>query len=71
MTIIVRMRHIREAGYCAAGARAWAHRHGFDWARFLREGIDAGALVGVPDAMAARVIERAQQEAGDGPRRAS
>lgn len=62
----VRLRHIREAGYCAAGARAFARRHGFDWPRFLREGISAQALVGADDAMAARVIERARAEARDG-----
>lgn len=61
MTVIVRMRHIREAGYCAAGARAFARRHRLDWPRFLREGIDAQRLPA--DAMAARVVERARQEA--------
>lgn len=61
----VRMRHVREAGYCAAGARAWMRRHGFDWARFLREGIDAREIERVDDAMAARVIRQARMGAAD------
>ena len=56
----VHMRHVREAGYCAAGARAFARRHGLDWPRFLREGIDAQALP--RDAMADKLIERARRE---------
>ncbi len=64
--ITVHMRHVREAGYCAAGARAFARRHGFDWARFLRDGIPARLLAGADDAMAARVIERALLEARRG-----
>lgn len=66
----VRMRHVREAGYCAAGARAFAQRHGFDWPRFLREGIGEQELAKAGDAMADRLIERARREHGEASRAA-
>lgn len=57
---IVRMAHIRQARYCASGARQFFARHGLDWAAFLRDGIAADRLRATGDAMALRVVEIAE-----------
>jgi len=59
----VYMRHIRRALMCSRGARHFFERHGLDWPKFLREGIDADELAATGDAMAIRVAEIAEQEA--------
>jgi len=66
MTTTVRHVHMRELGYCNRGARAFFARHGLSWADFLREGIDGDSLRATGDAMAARVVEHAQQQEGAG-----
>jgi hypothetical protein len=48
---------------CSRGARHFFERHGLDWPKFLREGIDADELAATGDAMAIRVAEIAEQEA--------
>lgn len=58
----VRIHHLRRLGYCARGARRWFARHGFDWSRFLRDGVDAGELRATGDAMAARAADAAEKE---------
>lgn len=60
------MRHIRAANMCSRGARAFFERHRLDWADFLHNGIDAQELLGTGDAMAAEVVQVAQEE--DAPR---
>lgn len=62
MTTIVQHRHMRALGYCNRGAREWFARHGLSWSEFVREGIDAEQLRATNDAMADRVIARAEQE---------
>ncbi|MBS0212300.1 MAG: hypothetical protein JSR26_03850 [Proteobacteria bacterium] len=53
---IATIAHIRAAGLCARGARAWAARHGFDWSAFLRDGVSVARLEALDDPFAARVI---------------
>lgn len=60
--MIVTMKHAREVGYCARGMRVFAQRHGLDWTRFVRQGLDADELRKTDDAMAARVIEQAERD---------
>lgn len=55
-------RHFRELGYCNRGLRLMAEKHGIDWAHFLKSGIDADALRALGNAMADRVIARAEGE---------
>jgi len=57
------MRHLRAARLCARGGRAWFERHGFSWADFLRDGIDADILRATKDALAARAVAEAEKEA--------
>lgn len=56
----VTMRHIREAGMCSKGTRAFFEAHNLDWNEFLREGIDAAKLEATGDAMAIKVAKVAK-----------
>ena len=62
MTIVLH-RHCREVGYCNRGLRQMAERAGIDWSDFLKHGIDAEALRFLGNAMAERVIARAEEDA--------
>lgn len=55
------MQHVRQARMCSRGARQFFERHGLDWSRFLREGIDAEAVRATGDAMALKVVEVAER----------
>lgn len=59
----VRMRHLRQLGYCARGARRWFARRGWDWPRFLREGVAVERARASGDAMAERAADAAEREA--------
>jgi hypothetical protein len=60
--LIIRVEHMRAAGYCAKGAREFAQRHGFDWIAFVKEGVPAEQLIATGDAMAAEVVAHAERE---------
>jgi hypothetical protein len=60
--VIVVMRHIREEGLCARGARAWMSHYGFDFRDFLKNGLRAEELEATGDAFALRVCARARKE---------
>jgi len=55
------MTDIRAAKMCSKGARKWAQSKSIDWAKFLREGIEAEELIATGDAMAARLVEVARE----------
>jgi len=59
--VIVTMADVRACKMCARGARAFSRRHGLDWTRFIREGIEADALIATGDAMAMKVVEHAKR----------
>ena len=59
-TVIVTMRHIRQARMCSRGTRAFFARHGLDWSQFLSEGLPAEKFEATGDAMALRVVEVAR-----------
>lgn len=56
------MRHVRQAGLCSRGARAWCERNGVDWSAFLSDGIPAEVLLATDDPIVARVVEAARAE---------
>ncbi len=58
--VLVTIAHVRAAGMCVHGARAFFARHGLDFRAFLRDGIPAQVLLATGDAMARRVVEVAQ-----------
>lgn len=55
-------RHCREVGYCNRGLRQMADRIGISWPDFLKHGVDAEILRATGNAMAERVIEKAEGE---------
>ncbi len=57
----VTMAHIRAAGLCARGARAWFAQHGLDWSAFIAQGIDAERLEATGDHYARIVCEHARK----------
>lgn len=60
MDFIVTMRHVRQAGMCARGARAFAKKYELDWSSFLKNGIPASKLEATGDALALKVVEVAR-----------
>lgn len=56
------MRHLRALGYCARGSRKFFQRHGFDWADFLRNGIEPDKFHKTGDAMAINAARLAERE---------
>ena len=57
-------RHLTALQYCASGCRAFFHNHGFDWGKFLREGIEREKFVSTNDAMAIKAVKLADSEDG-------
>lgn len=70
--ILLKIQHIRKAGYCVRGARAWAKRHNIDFTYFLQHGlpVEQFEATGDPFALAsckvARDEARLEQEAANG-----
>ncbi|MEX2524437.1 MAG: hypothetical protein WD750_05730 [Gammaproteobacteria bacterium] len=58
----VHVRHLRQAHHCARGARRWFARHDLDWRGFVRNGIEAEALIATGDPMAMKVVDAAREE---------
>lgn len=62
--LILTMQDVRVAKMCSGGARKWFERQGFDWADFLKNGIDAERFIATGDAMALQVVEVAHGRRG-------
>lgn len=61
----VYVRHVRAAGICCRGARAWfARQEGLSWQTFLAEGYPADTLRACGCAICDRVIAAAEAEDG-------
>lgn len=58
----VHLRHVRSERLCLSGVRSFWKSHGWDWADFLANGIDAETLEATGDARALRVVEVARGE---------
>jgi len=68
--IVVTMRHVRAAGLCGQGVRAWFSQHDRVLLRtFCRDGLPVETLEARGDAFAMKVAAIARQEASDGRRR--
>lgn len=62
-TIKAYPRHLQQCGYCLVpGGAIWFRQHGFDWRDFVKNGIDIELLRATGDAMAYRVIAKAEAE---------
>jgi hypothetical protein len=60
VSMLIRMIHVRQARMCSSGARQFFARHGLDWTRFLKEGIESEELEKTGDAMAREVVRVAR-----------
>lgn len=58
----VRIKHIRQAGFCASGTRAWFERYNIDYTDFLKNGIDAERILAVGDHFGNVCVEKARAE---------
>ena len=57
----VTVQDLRASRLCFQGVRPWFARHGLDWQRFLREGLEAEVQAATGDALALRVIAEAEK----------
>lgn len=64
--MIVIVDDLRRAGVCGPGVRAWGEQHGFEWRDFVKNGIESDALLATGDALAARVVQIAEERHGRG-----
>lgn len=48
-------------GFCRKGARAFFSRHGLDWSRFVRQGLDAAEFEATNDALALALVQHARR----------
>jgi hypothetical protein len=62
----LRIKHIRQAGYCASGTRVWFERHNINYVEFLKNGIDVEILEATGDhfALVASQLARDEEAAG-------
>lgn len=60
----ITMRHIRQLGFCASGAREWCKRHGIDMRQLAREGVPVSKAEATGDEFGIRAAELARKEAG-------
>ena len=58
--LIIKMRDVRKAGMCSAGARSFFLLNNLDWQAFLRDGIESDRLLATGDAMAIQVVRIAE-----------
>jgi len=55
---------LRRAGYCAPGAKGWFAQYRLDFRDFVFNGIDRETFLNTGDAMAKRVVELKDKDAG-------
>lgn len=64
---IVRVQDCQELGYCMKSVRPWFARHGIDFQKFVRDGVDESVLLATDDEFARNAVANAKKrEANDG-----
>lgn len=58
----LRMKHIRQAGLCADGVKAWAAQHGFSLRTLTHEGYPVEVIEATGDKFALDVCKIARDE---------
>lgn len=53
---VITIDDVRKAGHCTRGAKDWFDRHGLDFRRFLKAGIDEEEFLAAGDALAELVV---------------
>jgi len=61
--VVVRTKHARRLGFCSSGIKAHCERHGFDFRRFILEGLPAEELEGIDNHYIAMMVREARREA--------
>lgn len=61
--IIVTIVHVRDAGLCSRGARAWFARHNLDFRDFLTKGLPISQIDALNDALGNKVAAAARDDA--------
>lgn len=56
--MIITVQDCSSRGYCSKGMRRFAEKHGLDWIKFVKEGIDSEKLLATKDGMAIKIVER-------------
>jgi hypothetical protein len=64
MSDTIRMKHLREAGFCNREPRQWFKQHGFSWQDFLDHGIPVAVVRATGDPLAIQVAEIAEADVG-------
>ncbi len=54
---IITIQDVRNARYCASGARTWFRSYGLDFRDFMENGITEERFLATGDAMAQRVVD--------------
>lgn len=62
MSVIVRVEHARQLGYCARGMRRWFELHGLDFGQFIAHGLPAETLLATGDEFARCAVEEAERD---------
>lgn len=60
--MIVRIQDIRDAGFCARGARTWAKQHGYDFRDFLENGMPVEKMEAFGDHFCMTVAEHVRKK---------
>lgn len=58
---VLTMSDVRAAKMCSRGTRIWFVKQGFDYADFLKNGIDAEKFIATGDPMALQIVEVARE----------
>lgn len=62
---MITMRHVRMAGQCSRGSRAFAAEHNLDWEDFLKNGISVEKMRSLGDAIGNKIADIAEAEAAE------
>lgn len=65
-SLIVRVRHLRQADICMQGARAWFAARQWPWSDFVDNGRPEQDFIETGDPLALRTVEAARKEASRG-----
>ena len=62
--MIILVKDVKAAGFCASGARKWFDRYGLSWADFVSSGVDAQVFRDLNDAYGNRVLAETEKRYG-------
>ncbi len=60
--MIITIAHLRKAGYCARGTRAWFLKNNIDWREFMRYGGVESNNLPSSDLFVQRILSIARQD---------